>query len=106
MLNYPDINPIAVEFGSLKIRWYGISYVVGILAAWWLMRRRAVQSRWTDKQIADLVFYGTIGVIVGGRLGSVLFYNLPYYLSHPLEIVNITQGGMSFHGGLIGVLLA
>jgi phosphatidylglycerol---prolipoprotein diacylglyceryl transferase len=107
MLSFPDINPVAFELGPLQVRWYGISYVVGILAAWWLLRHRALAgSSWSREQVADLVFYGVIGVIIGGRLGSVLFYNLPYYLSNPLDILKITQGGMSFHGGLIGVLLA
>lgn len=106
MLNYPDIDPVAIAFGPLKIRWYGISYVAGILVAWWLLHRRAAANNWTAEQVADLVFYATIGVIAGGRLGYVLFYNLPHYLAHPLEIFLITEGGMSFHGGLIGVLLA
>jgi len=107
VLPYPHIDPVAIELGPLQIRWYGLSYVAGILVAWWLLRHRAsTRSSWTSEQIADLVFYGVIGVIVGGRLGSVLFYNLPYYLAHPLDILKITQGGMSFHGGLVGVLLA
>jgi len=106
MLNYPAINPVAFEFGPLKIHWYGISYVAGILLAWWLMRRRAGLYKWSNEQIADLVFYAAIGLIIGGRLGSVLFYNLPYYLEHPLEIIMINRGGMSFHGGLIGGLIA
>jgi len=109
MLTYPDIDPVAVHFGQLQIRWYGISYVVGILLAWWLLRYRALKQPmlgWTTIQVADLIFYGALGVIIGGRLGSVLFYNLPYYLAHPLEILMINRGGMSFHGGLIGVVLA
>lgn len=106
MLTYPQIDPVAFQFGPLKVHWYGISYVAGILLAWWLMRLRATRFHFTYQQVADLVFYATIGVIVGGRLGSVLFYNLPYYLEHPLEIIMLTRGGMSFHGGLIGVLLA
>lgn len=106
MLNYPDIDPVAIELGPLKIRWYGISYVIGILVGWWLLNRRAVRHPgWTKDQVADMVFYSVIGVIIGGRLGSVLFYNLPYYLDHPIAIFNITQGGMSFHGGLLGVLV-
>jgi phosphatidylglycerol:prolipoprotein diacylglycerol transferase len=108
MLQYPDIDPVAIDFGFVKIHWYGISYVAGILAAWWLMvwRSKTVYTAWSREQIADLVFYGTLGVILGGRLGSVVFYNLPYYLEHPLEIIMINKGGMSFHGGLIGVCLA
>jgi phosphatidylglycerol---prolipoprotein diacylglyceryl transferase len=106
MLTYPAIDPVAIELGPLKIHWYGISYVVGILLAWQLMRYRAAKFNMTHEHIADLVFYATIGIIVGGRLGSVLFYNLPYYLEHPLDIIMINRGGMSFHGGLLGVLAA
>ena len=106
MLTYPAINPIAFEFGPFKIRWYGISYVAGILLAWWLLRLRAARYHFTHEQVADLIFYATIGIIIGGRLGSVLFYNLSYYLHHPLEIIMVNHGGMSFHGGLIGVLVA
>ena len=109
MLPYPDIDPVAFHLGPLAIRWYGISYVAGILLAWWLLRWRAVQQSprvWTTDQVADLIFYAAIGMIVGGRLGSVVFYNLPYYLAHPLEILMINRGGMSFHGGVIGVLIA
>ena len=106
MLTYPDIDPIAINLGPLKIRWYGISYVIGILLAWWLLRLRATRFHLTYERVADLIFYATVGIIIGGRMGSVLFYNLPYYLAHPLEIIMINRGGMSFHGGLIGVLVA
>ena len=109
MLTYPDIDPVAIHLGPLAIRWYGISYVFGILLAWWLLRYRALKQPhigWTNVQVADLIFYGAIGVIIGGRLGSVLFYNLSYYLAHPLDIIMINRGGMSFHGGLLGVLVA
>ncbi|MDX1519470.1 MAG: prolipoprotein diacylglyceryl transferase [Gammaproteobacteria bacterium] len=108
MLEYPSIDPVAIAIGPVQIRWYGICYIVGILAAWWLMNRRIRLPHydWTREQVADLVFYATIGIIIGGRLGSVLFYNLPYYLEHPLDILKIWQGGMAFHGGLLGVILA
>ena len=107
MLNYPAIDPVAITLGPLQIRWYGISYLVGIILAWWLLNKRAEKDfRWTPNHVADLIFYATLGIIVGGRLGSVLFYNLPYYLDHPIEIFMINRGGMSFHGGLIGVLFA
>jgi phosphatidylglycerol:prolipoprotein diacylglycerol transferase len=106
MLIYPEIDPVAFQLGPLQIRWYGISYVAAILTAWWLLSRRSQREDWTQEQIADLVFYATLGIIIGGRLGSVLFYNLPYYLDHPLAIFKIHQGGMSFHGGLIGVMIA
>ena len=108
MLSYPDFDPVAINLGFIQIRWYGISYVTGIMLAWWLLRVRAARlyEIWNPDQVADLIFYATVGIIVGGRLGSVLFYNLPYYLHHPLGIFKIWEGGMSFHGGLIGVLAA
>ena len=109
MLTYPDINPVAFGLGPLQIRWYGISYVSGILLAWWILYWRAKKYDsfgWNSDQVADLIFYGTIGIIIGGRLGSVIFYNLNYYVAYPLNILKIWQGGMSFHGGLLGVLLA
>ncbi|MGI9230005.1 MAG: prolipoprotein diacylglyceryl transferase [Gammaproteobacteria bacterium] len=108
MLTYPQIDPVAIDLGAVKIHWYGISYLVGIVAAWWLLRWRAAQphSGWTAQQVSDLIFYCTIGLLLGGRLGSVLFYHLPYYLANPLDVFKIWQGGMSFHGGLLGVLVA
>ena len=114
MLSYPDIDPVALALGPIKIHWYGITYVVGIVMAWLLLRWRAQKDLtkenplfgWNRNHSEDMVFFATLGVIVGGRLGSVLFYNLPYYLDHPVDIFKINQGGMSFHGGLIGVLLA
>ena len=108
MLTFPNIDPVAVDLGIIQIRWYGISYIAGILGAWALLHYRAKSGRfdWTTEQVADLIFYGILGVILGGRLGSVLFYNLPYYLDHPLDVVKVWQGGMSFHGGLLGVIIA
>jgi len=108
MIAYPNIDPVAVDIGFVKIHWYGISYVVGILAAWLFLRIRGKQAYWSynDEQVSDLIFYGMVGIIVGGRLGSVLFYNFSNYLQHPIEIFYLQQGGMSFHGGLIGVIVA
>lgn len=108
MIDYPNINPVALNLGIVKIHWYGITYVVGILAAWLLLRFRGKQDDWqfSDEQISDLIFYAMLGIIIGGRLGSVLFYNFFYYLQHPIEILYIQKGGMSFHGGLIGVITA
>ena len=109
MLSYPDIDPVALALGPLRIHCYRITYVVGIVAAWLLLRWRTDKNpslKWSSEQVDDMVFYVTLGVIIGGRLGSVLFYNLPYYLDHPVDIFKINQGGMSFHGGLIGALLA
>jgi phosphatidylglycerol---prolipoprotein diacylglyceryl transferase len=108
MMNYPNINPVALDIGIVKIHWYGISYVVGILAAWLLLRYRAKQAYWSynHEQISDLIFYAMLGIIIGGRLGSVLFYNFSDYLQRPVEIFYLQQGGMSFHGGLLGVIVA
>lgn len=108
MLTYPDIDPIAFQVGPLKVHWYGIMYLVGFGAAWWLGRRRALRpnSGWTEQQIGDLIFYGALGAVLGGRTGYVLFYDLPAYLAEPLRIFKIWEGGMSFHGGLIGVMAA
>jgi len=108
MLTYPDIDPIAFQVGPLKVHWYGIMYLVGFGAAWWLGRRRALRpnSGWTEQQISDLIFYGALGAVLGGRTGYVLFYDLPAYLAEPLRIFKIWEGGMSFHGGLIGVMAA
>ena len=108
MIDYPDINPVALDIGFVKIHWYGITYVVGILGAWFLLRFRGKQQYWqfSDEQVSDLIFYAMLGIIIGGRLGSVLFYNFSYYLQHPIEIFYIQKGGMSFHGGLIGVITA
>ena len=108
MLTFPNIDPVAIGLGFLQVRWYGLSYIAGILGAWALLRHRAKSGRygWTAEQVADLMFYGVLGVIIGGRLGSALFYNLTYYLENPLDVLKVWQGGMSFHGGLIGVLVA
>ncbi len=108
MLNYPLIDPVAVSLGPLKIHWYGIMYLVAFGAAWWLGRRRARQpgSGWNDEQISDLIFYGALGVVLGGRIGYTLFYNFDHFVSDPVSILRIWEGGMSFHGGLLGVLVA
>lgn len=108
MLTYPNIDPVALDLGLVQIRWYGISYVVGILLAWWLLKIRARQPErgFSQQQVGDLVFYCMVGIIIGGRLGSVLFYYPEYYLQHPLEIFYLQQGGMAFHGGLVGVIVA
>lgn len=107
VLNYPNIDPVAIALGPVQIRWYGISYVVGILLSWWLLRLRGTRGGgWTREQVSDLVFYATVGIILGGRLGSVLFYNFPYYIEEPLAVFRVWEGGMSFHGGMLGVMLA
>jgi phosphatidylglycerol:prolipoprotein diacylglycerol transferase len=108
MLTYPNINPVAISIGPLKIHWYGLMYLAAFVIGWLLGRYRAKQpnSGWHPDQIGDLLFYIALGVILGGRLGYVLFYDLPNYLQHPLNIFKVWQGGMSFHGGLIGVIIA
>jgi len=107
-LAFPAIDPVAIEIGPLQIRWYALAYLAGLLLGWWLARRLVRQPGWklTPELVDDLLFYVTLGVILGGRLGYVLFYNLPYYAQNPLQILFVWRGGMSFHGGLIGVLLA
>ncbi|MGH8144442.1 MAG: prolipoprotein diacylglyceryl transferase [Steroidobacteraceae bacterium] len=108
MIQYPHINPIAVRLGPLSVHWYGIMYLVGFAAAWWLARRRAAQpaSSWKPIDVDDFLFYAMLGVILGGRIGYVLFYGLPLWRGDWLYPLKIWQGGMSFHGGLIGVLVA
>ncbi len=108
MLHAPDIDPIALALGPLKIHWYGIMYLTGFVAGWWLgvVRARRPGSGWKPTEIGDILFYIALGVIIGGRLGYVLFYKPGHYLAHPFEVFAIWDGGMSFHGGLIGVILA
>ena len=108
MLVHPQIDPIAFSVGPLAVRCYGLMYLVGFAAAWWLglKRIRDDKAPITRKQFDDLIFLAVLGVILGGRLGYVLFYKPGYYAANPLEIFALWQGGMSFHGGLIGVIAA
>ena len=108
MIPFPEINPVAIEIGPLKVHWYGLMYLLAFALVWILGRYRIKKGMidLTLQRFEDLIFYGVLGVIVGGRLGYILFYQPSFYLSHPLEIFSIWDGGMSFHGGLIGVLLA
>ncbi len=106
MLAFPDFSPVALEFGFIKIRWYGLMYLFGFLAAYILGRQRVKSMGTLDlRQFDDLLSWCILGVMGGGRLGYVLFYDFSYYLRNPLEIFAIWEGGMSFHGGLLGVLL-
>lgn len=107
MLTYPNIDPVALQLGPLKIHWYGIMYLVAFAAAWWLGRRRARQpdSGWSNEHISDVIFYGALGTVLGGRIGYTLFYGFDKFLADPLSILRVWEGGMSFHGGLLGVLL-
>lgn len=106
MLSYPDIDPVAIQLGPLTVHWYGLMYVVGFIGAWLLGRQRAHRLGLTKDDISDMLFYGALGVVVGGRVGYALFYGMDRLLDNPLWLFQVWDGGMSFHGGLIGVLLA
>ena len=108
MLTYPEFDPVALSLGPLQIRWYGLMYVIGFLSAWLLARRRAAQpgSTWTALDVDDLVFYCVFGVILGGRLGYLLFYGHDALAEDATYWYKIWKGGMSFHGGLAGVIVA
>ncbi|HLT90514.1 MAG TPA: prolipoprotein diacylglyceryl transferase [Woeseiaceae bacterium] len=108
MLPYPDIDPVIFSIGPLKLRWYGLMYVIGFVLGWWLARRRAARphSPISPAQVDDLVFYAMIGVVVGGRLGYSFIYAWDRLLADPLYVLRIWEGGMSFHGGLLGVIVA
>lgn len=108
MLTYPSFDPVIFHIGRIRIYWYGLMYLVGFALAWALGAWRASrpQSGWTSEEVADLIFYGALGVVLGGRIGYMLFYNLSELLHHPASLFYVWQGGMSFHGGLIGVMIA
>jgi len=108
MLTYPDFNPVAFSIGPLKVHWYGIMYLVGFSAAWWLGMRRARKpdSGWTPDQMSDLIFYGALGAVLGGRIGYTIFYVGDRFLADPMMIFRVWEGGMSFHGGFLGVMFA
>ncbi|HIF9294506.1 TPA: prolipoprotein diacylglyceryl transferase [Photobacterium damselae] len=107
-LTFPQIDPVLVQIGPLAIRWYGLMYLIGFAFAMWLANRRADQpgSGWTKDQVSDLLFAGFLGVVIGGRIGYVLFYNFDLFLANPLYLFKVWTGGMSFHGGLLGVISA
>ena len=109
MLVHPQFDPVAIHLGPLAIHWYGLMYLAGFVAFLWLGRKRITMlndPQFSAKLLDDLLFFGVLGVILGGRLGYVLFYKAGYYSAHPLEIFAVWQGGMSFHGGFLGVLVA
>lgn len=104
-----QINPVALHLGPLQVHWYGLMYLLAFVLAWWLGRRRIRAGHLpgvSEAAFGDLMFYGMLGVILGGRIGYILFYDLGTYLAHPLQVFQVWNGGMSFHGGLIGVVLA
>lgn len=108
MLTYPEIDSIAFSVGSLKVHWYGLMYLFGFIAAWiyGVQRSKREDLDWTRRQVEDVIFYGALGVILGGRLGYTLFYGWDVFIGNPLSIFYIWKGGMSFHGGMLGVFLA
>ena len=112
-LTYPQIDPIALHLGPLVIRWYALAYLGGILLGWWLLKRLNGRRSLvfpapllTQAAMDDVVMFATLGIVLGGRLGYVLVYDLPYFIANPGKIFAVWQGGMSFHGGLVGVLVA
>lgn len=108
MLHYPEFDPVIVNLGPIAVHWYGVMYIIGFSFAWILGNYRAKhsQGKWTKQELEDIIFYGAVGVIIGGRLGFMLFYNLSDFLANPLILFKVWQGGMSFHGGLLGVIIS
>ena len=109
MLQYPNFNPVAIHLGPIKVHWYGLMYLFGIFSGWLLLHYRAKvkpNAPVKPEQVGDLTFYIALGVILGGRIGYIVFYNLPFYLHNPLQMLYLWDGGMSFHGGFLGVLTA
>jgi len=109
MYTHPQFDPIAIHLGSFGIHWYGLMYLVGFIAFIVLGKMRARRDAWrgwNDVMVDDAMFFGALGVVLGGRMGYVLFYQTDYFLQHPLEIFAVWQGGMSFHGGFVGVVVA
>ncbi len=106
MIAYPSIDPVAIEFGPLQIRWYGLAYAAGILLAWYLgqIRARKGNAPISAPQVTDLILYVAFGAIVGGRVGYTLFYDFSHFVFNPLDVFKLWQGGMSFHGGLLGAI--
>jgi len=111
MLVHPQFDPIALQLGPIAVHWYGICYLIAFGLFLWLANRRIAQSQfvktgWTSRDVEDLLFYGVLGVVIGGRVGYVIFYKPGYYLANPIEVFAVWKGGMAFHGGLLGVISA
>lgn len=108
MLVHPNFDPVALSLGPVQIHWYGLMYLIGFYGCWWLAVRRGKSAHmpFSAQAVSDLLFFVALGVILGGRIGYTLFYNFPKFLEDPIEIVRIWNGGMSFHGGLLGVIAA
>ena len=105
-----NLDPVILDFGFISLRWYSLSYIFGILIGWWYGKKIIIQrfeiigKKFNVNEFDDLITYLIISIIIGGRLGYIIFYNLEFYISNPLDIFKIWEGGMSFHGGLIGIL--
>ena len=108
MLDYPTIDPVAISLGPLQVHWYGLTYLVGLAFAWWLAIKRSqeLHAPIAREQVDDLIFYAAVGIVVGGRLGYVLFYGWERLVADPLWLFRVWEGGMAFHGGLLGVVAA
>ncbi|MBV1874463.1 MAG: prolipoprotein diacylglyceryl transferase [Gammaproteobacteria bacterium] len=109
MLIYPDIDPVALALGPVTIHWYGLMYLLAFSMAWGIARyrgRAVVNRPWSDDEVSDLIFYGALGVVLGGRFGYVIFYNFDRFLGDPLWLFKVWEGGMAFHGGFLGVWVA
>ena len=108
VLPFPAFDPVLVHIGPLSIRWYALAYITGLVVGWWMMRRLVLRRPVvaTLPQVDDFLTWATLGVVLGGRCGYVLFYQSGYYFSHPLQMLQVWNGGMSFHGGMLGVTLA
>jgi len=112
-LSFPSISPVMLSLGPLEIRWYSLAYIIGFLFSWIYIKKLSLnkslydrKSNFNLKLVDDLVFYSVIGLIVGARLGYIVFYNLEFYLQNPLNVLYVWEGGLSFHGGLIGIIIA
>lgn len=108
MMTYTPLDPVALDLGILQVRWYGLMYLIGFLGGWYYGVRRSTDTwrNWQAEQVGDLLFYIAMGVILGGRLGYIFFYDFAHYAAYPLDMIKVWQGGMSFHGGLLGVITA
>src|SRR6185369_14277432 len=107
-MQIPHIDPVFLSIGPLQFRWYGLMYVLAFIATYLIIRSEVSRKQLalTTDDVSDMVFTGALGVVLGGRLGYILFYNLDFYLANPLKLLAVWEGGMSFHGGFLGVLLA
>ena len=114
VIPYPIIDPVALQLGPLSVKWYGLAYMAGLLLGWFYVKRLLAQETlwpagkppFASPKVDDLLLYMTVGVLAGGRLGYVLFYNPAYFFAHPAEIIQLWKGGMSFHGGFLGCVIA